>query len=142
VFSVCDVSKWLAERPETLGSKEKFWVASIQGEVTQLYLFKVGRPNTGENWSEKVACEISNILHVPSASYEFANHNGRLGVISKKFFLRGSFHPANTLLPMTDSGYETGLRYKQTRYRLLTSLATIRAMKLHPPEGALMGLPK
>ncbi len=37
---------------EQLGTKRKFW---FQGEDSVNYLFKEARPNTGEDWSEKIA---------------------------------------------------------------------------------------
>jgi hypothetical protein len=52
VFPIYDVSTWLADRPETLGSKEKTWLnPDRQLDLpARRHLFKVGRPNTGENW--------------------------------------------------------------------------------------------
>lgn len=41
--------------PEQLGTKEKFWLLRND----QRYLFKIGRPGTGENWAEKIAADRS-----------------------------------------------------------------------------------
>ena len=59
-YPVYDVTRSTTDRPETLGTKEKFWLvpsAAVGLDLTS-YLFKIGRPHTGENWSEKVCCEI------------------------------------------------------------------------------------
>ena len=47
---------------EPLGSKPKFW---FQNAASVMCLFKEVRPNTGEDWSEKVACELCRFLDLP-----------------------------------------------------------------------------
>ena len=51
MFLVHDVTNWAPERPEMLGSKEKLWLLPPQdsGLPAVPHLFKIGRPNTGEN---------------------------------------------------------------------------------------------
>ncbi len=49
---------------EQLGTKAKFWYRDETGDSV---LFKVGRPGTGENWAEKVCCEICKMLNLPHA---------------------------------------------------------------------------
>ena len=69
---------------EHLGTKEKFWTRLESKE----YLFKIGRENTLENCSEKIAYEIAKLIQLEVAEYEFATYvNGyeRQGVASKKF---------------------------------------------------------
>ncbi len=44
---------------EPLGTKEKFWYDG--GE----FLFKQVRPDTGEDWSEKVCAELAGFLGLP-----------------------------------------------------------------------------
>ncbi|MGR3220598.1 MAG: hypothetical protein ACUZ8H_12405, partial [Candidatus Anammoxibacter sp.] len=55
---------------EQLGTKEKFWL--YDEEKKTKVLFKIGRPNTGENWSEKASNELAKILGLPCADYQFA----------------------------------------------------------------------
>lgn len=69
------------EQIETLGTKQKFWFRS-NGIP---WLFKVGRPGTGENWSEKVTCELAKLLSLPCAHYEFARWKEYDGVATPKF---------------------------------------------------------
>lgn len=69
---------------EHLGTKEKFWTRLESKE----YLFKIGRENTLENCSEKIAYEIAKLIQLEVAEYEFATYvNGyeRQGVASEKF---------------------------------------------------------
>lgn len=66
---------------EALGTKTKFWIEH-EGHI---WLFKEARANTGEDWSEKLAGEIANVLNIPAAHIELAEYNGRPGTISKSF---------------------------------------------------------
>ena len=125
MYPIYDVTDWIAVRPEALGSKEKFWLVSPKEFVRPQtpHLFKVGRHNTGENWAEKVCCEILRALNVPCATYDLAIHDGRFGVISERFFPDlGSFVPENLILSTIDPEYDGSLRFKQARYKLLTAL--------------------
>ncbi|EGR0778222.1 hypothetical protein EW121_05875 [Vibrio cholerae] len=65
---------------EQLGTKEKFWFA-FKGANVQT-LFKYSRENTGEHWSEKVAEQLCKKLGIPHVSYEMAQMNERMGVIT------------------------------------------------------------
>jgi hypothetical protein len=78
MFPVYDVSAATTERPEALGTKEKFWLLPEQGSALPYHphLFKIGRPQTGENWAEKVCCEILSHAGVPCAKYDFAIYKG------------------------------------------------------------------
>ncbi len=67
---------------ESMGSKYKFWFE--QENIT--YLYKQARPNIGEDWAEKVAAELCEILELPHAEYELAETwQGNCGVVSPKF---------------------------------------------------------
>jgi hypothetical protein len=138
VFPIYDVSTWHAGLPETLGSKEKTWlVPDPQPDIpTRWYLFKVGRPHTGENWAEKVCCEILKVLEIPCAEYDFAVRNGIHGVISESFLPHGaSLVLANVLLSKFDAAYDGSLRFRQARYTLLSATDLVRTLGLQPPSG-------
>ena len=47
-YPIIEITDNIPELPEQLGTKEKFWFHIDDG----LYLFKIGRPGTGENWAE------------------------------------------------------------------------------------------
>jgi hypothetical protein len=138
-FPIYDVSASVADRPEALGSKEKFWLTPQAGAglSEQPHLFKVGRPNTGENWAEKVCCEILKKLEMPCAEYHFAICAGKNGVISERFFnSEASFLPANTLLSKIDSQYDGSVRFHQLQYKLLQIMEILRSRShVQPPLG-------
>ncbi len=58
MYPITSIEDDAPEFPEQLGTKRKFWLHI--GE--QRYLFKIGRPGTGENWAEKVAAELCTLL--------------------------------------------------------------------------------
>lgn len=67
---------------EQLGTKQKFWYFdSDRGPC----LYKLGRPGTGEDWAEKVASEVADLLTLPHATYDLATWRGRHGVITPTF---------------------------------------------------------
>ena len=82
-FSVSDLMKLAPEYPvifvteadyklsknETLGSKYKFW---FQHQELGRCLYKQARQNLGEDWAEKVASELCELLGLPHAIYELA----------------------------------------------------------------------
>nr|VFJ51029.1 MAG: hypothetical protein BECKFW1821B_GA0114236_100819 [Candidatus Kentron sp. FW] len=66
------------ESLEQLGSKQKYWFKH-EGKS---YLFKIGRPGTGENWAEKIAAELAELLKLPHAHYDLAIWRRHKGVLS------------------------------------------------------------
>jgi hypothetical protein len=75
VVTVADAAAWLTE---PLGSKRKFW---FQHESSVPYLFKEARSGTGEDWSEKVACELCRLLGLPHVHYDLAIWKHSRGVV-------------------------------------------------------------
>ncbi len=67
---------------EQLGTKQKFWYFDADRGPC---LFKLGRPGTGEDWAEKVASEVAELLTLPHATYDLATWRGRHGVSSPTF---------------------------------------------------------
>ena len=64
---------------ETLGSKYKFW---FYHEELGRCLYKHNRANLGEDWAEKVAAELCELLGLPHAAYELASTwQGNRGVV-------------------------------------------------------------
>ena len=104
-FPVIEVSSASIERPEQLGSKEKFW---FRGEDGDRFLFKKAREHTGEAFSEKVAAEIALLFQIPHAQVEFARHERIIGTASRNFVRAGqqSLIHGNELLSQVVKGYE------------------------------------
>ncbi len=102
IITVPDDAAFLTEQ---LGTKQKFWFRTTDG---QTFLFKEPRPNTGEDWAEKVASELCGLLNLPHAPYDLAIWKGRRGVVSPNFapppfrLVHG-----NELLAKLDKNYPT-----------------------------------
>jgi len=88
-FVVIEVTAAAPEAPEAMGSKPKFW---FQHEELGRCLYKQARPGGGEDWAEKIACELCKLLGIPHAHYELASWRGLRGTVSL------SFLPANAAL--------------------------------------------
>jgi hypothetical protein len=78
-FPIIELPLDASQDTEELGTKEKYWFEN------KSYLFKKARPNTGEDWAEKIACELCELLGIPHADYELAIFNGENGTISPNF---------------------------------------------------------
>ncbi|WP_156438167.1 phosphatidylinositol kinase [Burkholderia sp. BDU5] len=86
MFPIIEVPVGSADLLEQLGTKEKFWYADAQLGRS---LFKIGRANTGENWAEKLACELAAALGIPHAYYELARCGDQTGVVCPNFVPKG-----------------------------------------------------
>lgn len=85
MYQVITVPDNAADLVEQLGTKPKFWFTYNERRC----LFKEGRPGTGENWAEKVACELCELLGIPHARYDLAIWKGRKGVVTPSFVPKG-----------------------------------------------------
>jgi hypothetical protein len=102
MFPLLAIEDAAPELTEQLGTKPKFWLRI--GE--QRYLFKIGRPGTGENWAEKIAAELCTLLGLPHASYDFAVWKQQKGVLSPAFVPKGGrLVLGNELLAEIHTGY-------------------------------------
>lgn len=68
MFPVIKVRSSVAEAVEYLGTKSKFWYRDGDRQM----LFKAEERGTGEDWAEKVACELCALLGLPHVRYEMA----------------------------------------------------------------------
>ena len=107
------------DKIEQLGTKEKFWF--YEEGTTRLLLCKIGRPGTGENWAEKVAFEIANLLTIPCASYNFAIWMNKDCVISESFVpIYGQLIHGNELLARLMISRAHTQKYKAGEYKIST----------------------
>ena len=89
MFPIIDVTDWKSDRPETMGRKEKEW--RIHPETGKRWLFKLCRHDertgvyAGEDWSEKIASEIAEVLGILHAIVELAEREGKPGIITLDF---------------------------------------------------------
>lgn len=105
---------------EHMGSKEKFWLQ--HPKTNRRVLWKMARPNTGEDWSEKVAYELAKLLHIPSARVDMAMTGEAHGVVCWDFlYRRGNGNPpalihGNELLRETDPDYPHDQYYQVSKH--------------------------
>ncbi len=103
-FEVYDITNkgLVFEDFEQLGTKAKHWVIDSENEK---FLFKEGRPNTGENWAEVLACHIADAIDLPHAGYHLATEAGKAGVLSNTFVPDGGrlIHGNELLLKISSS---------------------------------------
>lgn len=69
LFPIISVPENARDSVEQMGSKKKFWYKDM---ALGRCLYKIARPNTGEDWSEKIAEQLANLLALPHAAYELA----------------------------------------------------------------------
>jgi hypothetical protein len=122
---------------EQLGTKPKFWFSDAN---SNRYLFKLNRSEgegaTGEDWSEKVASELCELLGLPHAQYEFATWKGQHGVASLSFApSRGRLVAGNEILVQLDKAYPKERFYSVRQHTLRLVLAIIKQKAIQPPLG-------
>jgi hypothetical protein len=83
-LEVLDVSSWPVAAPETAGDDEKVWLRDPAGVR---WLFKPAIAHVGwrqgEDWAERISCDIARALDIPAATVELASRDGRFGCISR-----------------------------------------------------------
>ncbi len=117
------------DKVEQLGTKEKFWFYTKDDNVSRLCKF--GRLGTGENWAEKIASEIAELLTMPCAKYDFAMYMERECVISTSFvpeYFR-LIHGNELLVNLINKHYPKNQRYKVTEYKLTAVEKIFRDLK-------------
>jgi hypothetical protein len=102
-------------KDEPMGSKQKFW---FEHPDLGYCLYKYIRPNTGEDWAEKIASELCNLLQLPHANYELAESwDGYQGTISVNFLENNAtlIHGNEILTPLIPN-YQTFATYNASHY--------------------------
>jgi hypothetical protein len=111
MFQTVRVDRSAAEAMEWMGTKRKFWFSPPDGGR---WLFKAEERGTGEDWAEKIACELAERLGVPHVQYELAEeYEGGLylqpGVVCPEFASEPqALELGNQLLWKRDSSYPKG----------------------------------
>lgn len=126
-YPVISIPAEAREDTEQLGSKPKFWVLLED----KRWLFKEARPDTGEDWAEKVAAEVAKAIGVRAASVELADYAGRRGCISLNFVnVRAgqALVHGNEILASRLTGYDKGKTFRQSDHTLENIEGAIRAL--------------
>jgi len=136
-FQVIDTSSWRVDDTEAIGEEEKIWLLSPEGTR---WLFKpVVRHEgwqQGEDWAERVACEVARLMDVPAAEIELATRGGRPGCLSRSVIPAGweMQHGAVMLSGLVD-GYQSRVKYR-TGHNLANIEAALR--RCGPPSMAML----
>jgi hypothetical protein len=103
LFQIIYVPDDAIEQTEAMGTKRKFW---YEDEDLGLCLFKHSRHDAGEDWAEKMAEQVCDLLGIPHARYELAVWNGQRGVVTPRFTGdEERLIPGNELLMELDPTY-------------------------------------
>lgn len=143
MYSIVDVSSYTHEQVEPLGTKSKYWCTDSMGND---YLFKSietydSRNNVisrgGEDWSEKISCEIAKFLSIPCASYELANNGRTRGVITPNFVERDNAYlvPANEVLNNYSAPVGAGAQRRTEQQDIMHVYIILRRIIRNKPIG-------
>ncbi len=125
-FPIIEVPTNAPEQWEAVGTKPKFWFKKCST------LFKECRQETGEDWSEKIAAELAELLGLPHAQVDLASWKGKRGIVSPTFVPDGgALVLGNELLRHIVDNYPSdpsGIRshYRVPQHTLAAILATLR----------------
>lgn len=138
MFPVIKVRSSVAEAVEYLGTKSKFWYRDGDRPM----LFKAEERGTGEDWAEKIACELCALLGLPHVRYEMAMDidERRPGVVCESITPPPlALAHGNQLLLELDRDYpaESRHRYRTREHTVSAVFAATR--KLRPPTPAWCG---
>ena len=125
------------DQPEQLGTKYKFWYRDVHGRRC---LFKEGRPGTGENWAEKVCCELCTLLGIPHSHYELAVWKNHKGVVTPSFVPEGGrLVFGNELLAGFVKDYEGERRVRARNHTMMRVMAVMNKGRdiVRMPDGYL-----
>ena len=135
-YPIIDLAEVEPIQLEQVGTKTKFWYLDAQGRKV---LFKEGRPDAGENWAEKVCCELCRLLRLPHAEYDLAVwKKTRKGVITPSFVPDepgARLVLGNELLSKIVDNYERNKRYHASQHTIRIVMAAASFPFVELPIG-------
>lgn len=135
-FQIIEVPADVPREQEQMGTKPKFWFQDADQEYR---LYKEARPNTGEDWAEKIAAELCRLLHIPHAIYELAIWQNTKGVVTPNFVSQNAILiPGNEALFQRDKNYPIGQRFKVAKHTIETVFGAFRGLEVQLPLGDLL----
>ncbi len=144
MYSIRRIDRLQAEDIEYLGTKRKFWFTTDG----QRFLFKAEERGTGEDWAEKVVCELARLLGIPHVDYELAHeYEGQTsiqpGVVCPTFVPRPQVLVlGNQLLVIQDSAYPAEeVRKYGVREYTVEAVADIVSLLKPPAEEWMQATP-
>ncbi|MEX0792045.1 MAG: hypothetical protein WD045_02845 [Pirellulaceae bacterium] len=137
-YPIRKVERSQAKAFEPIGSKPKFWFREGPREL----LFKADDRGTGEDWAEKITCELCRLLGLPHVEYELATEvrdgsDFLPGVVCENMSPRPTnLALGNELLFEIDPGYPREKRFKVRQHTVDNVLEIVTT--LDPPEAPWM----
>lgn len=116
-FKITEISAEESIRDEALGTKDKFW---LEKDGVR-FLFKEARPDTGEDWSEKLAGEIARLIGIKAAEVELSICDGKRGTLSRSFIdlsIGEDLIHGNEILAGQVLGYNPSKKFGQSDHTL------------------------
>ena len=137
MFPIQEVDSRRADTLEQLGTKPKFWFSD---EGQHRMLFKADQRGTGEDWAEKIACELCGLLGLPHVNYDLAKDvsTGRPGVVCRTCSPPPtSLVLGNQLLLARDPQYPaaTGRKYKVQEHTVEAVAGVVKTLEPPLPPG-------
>jgi hypothetical protein len=132
MYRIVAVNPKKGEIQEPLGTKRKFWFNDDEG---RRILFKAEERGTGEDWAEKIACELAGLLGLPHVHYDLAEEtNGRTpGVVCETFTPSPlSLVLGNQVLFDRDPNYPAG-KYRVREHTTDVVAQVVSVWALPPP---------
>jgi hypothetical protein len=139
MFPIIRVDSRSAEQLEPLGTKPKFWYRDGGRRI----LFKAEERGTGEDWAEKIACELCTLLGLPHVHYELAVDVAKdiPGVVCETCAPPPlAMGLGNQLLQALDPDYPEGRKYK-VRQHTVAAVTEVLELLLPPPVFYSQGMP-
>jgi HipA-like C-terminal domain len=116
---------------EQMGSKKKFWLENTK--TRRKIMVKFTRPTQGEDWSEKVAFEIAQLLCIPAPKVELCLDGTQHGVLCKSFLREQEYlvH-GNELLSEEDPNYPPGAMYRSSSHTVAAITRVLTKFEARP----------
>ena len=138
MFRTVRVDPTKAESLEQLGTKRKYWFTDDQNRRV---LFKAEERGTGEDWAEKLACELAELLGLPHVHYELAEEQEKQGNSKPGVVCANCAPPpwslimGNELLLARDPAHpsDSGRKYKVREHTVEAVAEVVSKLEL-PPE--------
>lgn len=133
-FQIIEVPGDVQREQEQMGTKFKFWYLDARHGYC---LFKEGNPNTGEDWAERIAAELCELLGMPHAIYKLAVWQNRRGVITPNFLRENEGLipiPGNEVLFGRDESYPMQQRFKVRKHNIDTIFTTFEPLRVTLPR--------
>ncbi|NMG11245.1 HipA-like protein [Brasilonema sp. UFV-L1] len=138
-FPIIEVPLDAPESSEEMGTKFKFW---FQHPEQGYCLYKQARLNTGEDWAEKIAASLCELLGLPHAHVELATWNSNCGTVSPSFLPNGgSLILGNEILAPIIPDYPKAESFKVSQhtteniFTALTQTSVNLPVNWTPPNG-------